>query len=188
MHKILLGAIIVAAILLAYPSLMTPQQSFAQTTTNDATDTNGGGTITCNTSIPNHGGSYLTIDGINGPNGSPCAFEIKDFSFGVESPTTIGSGTGGAGSGKVQFDEFTIQKTTDSASPVFFKNCVAGSHYGQVTLYVRKAGGTQMEYLTFTFQTVFTTKIQWSGPGDESPTESITFEYGSLSVDYHPQK
>lgn len=29
-------------------------------------------------------------------------FEIKDFSFGVENPTTIGSATGGAGAGKIK--------------------------------------------------------------------------------------
>jgi len=29
-------------------------------------------------------------------------FEIKDFSFGVENPTTIGSATGGAGAGKAK--------------------------------------------------------------------------------------
>jgi len=34
------------------------------------------------------------------------AFEIKDFSFGVENPTTIGSATGGAGAGKIKFNEF----------------------------------------------------------------------------------
>jgi type VI secretion system secreted protein Hcp len=83
----------------------------------------------------------LTVDGINGANGSPCAFEIKDFSFGVENPTTIGSATGGAGAGKVTFSELTIKKTTDSASPVFFKNLVSGNHYKQVTLTMRKAGG-----------------------------------------------
>lgn len=33
--------------------------------------------------------------------GGTGAFEINDFSFGVENPTTIGSATGGAGSGKV---------------------------------------------------------------------------------------
>ena len=33
-----------------------------------------------------------------GGKGKP-AFEIKDFSFGVENPTTIGSATGGAGQG-----------------------------------------------------------------------------------------
>ena len=32
--------------------------------------------------------------------------EIKDFSFGIENPTTIGSATGGAGAGKIKFNEF----------------------------------------------------------------------------------
>src|SRR5215510_11318742 len=50
------------------------------------------------------------------------AFEIKDFSFGVENPTTIGSATGGAGAGKIKFNEFTIKKTSDSASPSFFQD------------------------------------------------------------------
>ena len=45
--------------------------------------------------------------------GQDAAFEIKDFSFGVENPTTIGSATGGAGAGKIKFNEFTIKKTTD---------------------------------------------------------------------------
>jgi type VI secretion system secreted protein Hcp len=50
----------------------------------------------------------------------PRAFEIKDFSFGIENPTTIGSATGGAGAGKIKFNEFSITKTTDTASPNFF--------------------------------------------------------------------
>ena len=69
------------------------------------------------------------------------AFEIKDFSFGVENPTTIGSATGGAGAGKIKFNEFTIKKTTDKSSPLFFKNCCAGVHYGSVTIAMRKSGG-----------------------------------------------
>jgi hypothetical protein len=38
------------------------------------------------------------------------AFEIKDWSFGVENPTTIGSATGGAGAGKIKFGEINIKK------------------------------------------------------------------------------
>jgi len=34
---------------------------------------------------------------------------------------TIGSATGGAGAGKIKFNEFTISKVTDSASPIFFR-------------------------------------------------------------------
>ncbi len=119
------------------------------------------------------------------------AFEIKDFSFGVENPTTIGSATGGAGAGKIKFNEFTIKKTSDSASPAFFKNCCAGSHYKTVYIDMRKAGGDPNSagkaFLRFRFETVFTTKIDWSGPGDEGPEESITFVYGILGVAYWPQ-
>jgi type VI secretion system Hcp family effector len=119
------------------------------------------------------------------------AFEIKDFSFGVENPTTIGSATSGAGAGKCKFNEFTIKKTTDSASPAFFRNCAAGAHYKKVVLEMRKSGGDPSKagtpFLTFYFETVFTTKIDWSGPGDEGPEESITFVYGKLVVEYTPQ-
>jgi len=37
------------------------------------------------------------------------AFEISNWSFDIENPTTIGSATGGAGSGKAEFGEFTIK-------------------------------------------------------------------------------
>jgi len=119
------------------------------------------------------------------------AFEIKDFSFGVENPTTIGSATGGAGAGKIKFNEFTIKKPTDSASPLFFKNCCVGAHYKTVTISMRKSGGAAdvsgKEFVQFKFDTVFTTKIDWSGPGDEGPEETITFVYGKLGVRYTSQ-
>lgn len=37
--------------------------------------------------------------------GTGGAFEIKDFSFGIENPMTIGSATGGAGAGKTSIGE-----------------------------------------------------------------------------------
>ena len=36
--------------------------------------------------------------------------------FGIENPTTIGSATGGAGAGKIKFNEFTIKKLSDQAT------------------------------------------------------------------------
>jgi hypothetical protein len=41
--------------------------------------------------------------------GTPGTFEIMDFSFGVENPTTIGSGTGGASAGKSAIGEIHIK-------------------------------------------------------------------------------
>ena len=57
---------------------------------------------------------------------------------------------------------------------------------------MRKAGGDPQSsgkpFLVYTFGTVFTTKIDWSGPGDEGPEESITFVYGQLEVKYTQQQ
>src|SRR5437588_9037878 len=87
------------------------------------------------------------------------AFEIKDFSFGVENPTTIGSATGGAGAGKVKFNEFTIKKTTDKATPLFFRVSATGDHFPTATLYIRKAGPnapvSSTPFLIYKFGTVF---------------------------------
>lgn len=81
---------------------------------------------------------FLTLES---PAGQTQTIELQDFNLGGETPATIGSATGGAGAGKIKFNEFTIKKTTDAASPAFFRNCTAGAHYKKVTLAMRKAGG-----------------------------------------------
>src|ERR1019366_9274339 len=99
------------------------------------------------------------------------AFEIKDFSFDLENPTTLGSATKGGGGGKAKFTEFNITKPTDSASAIFFRNCCSGMHYKKVVIAIRKAGGdasaSGAPFLFFSFGTVFTTKVDWTGPGVE---------------------
>ena len=191
MHKVLLWAVIAAGFLLVYPSLMMPEQSLAQTINQNATTpseiTNPG--IQCNTAATSRTGAFLTIDGIVGTNGMPCVFEVKDFSFGAENPTTIGFG-GGGGEGKVNLHEIHVTKFTDGSSPILFNHMVSGQHFKEVILKMRKAGGdptsTGQAFLTFKFDTVFTTKIDWSGPGDEGPEESITFVYGKIAIEYKP--
>src|SRR5436853_7851940 len=103
---------------------------------------------------------FLKIEGIAGESTDvqhKGEFEIKDFSFGVENPTTIGSSTGGAGAGKIKFNEVQIKKTSDQASPLFFKNCCVGAHYKTGTVYMRNAGGEAMKprppFLRFKFAT-----------------------------------
>jgi type VI protein secretion system component Hcp len=128
----------------------------------------------------------------SGQNSTKPAFEIKDFSFGIEHSSTTGSATGGAGAGKAKFNEFSITKTIDRASAAFFANCVAGSHYKNVIIDVRNPGGGPKNagkpFLEFQFNTVVVTKIQFSGPGDEGPQEWITFQYGGLHVRYQKQQ
>ena len=109
--------------------------------------------------------------------------EIKEFSFGVENTTTIGSMSGGAGAGKAKFNEFNVKKAVDLASPVLFKACGLGCHFPIVNLIVRKAGGTKVPYLIFQFKMVFVTKVEWSGgAGEDAPDEDVTFVYGAMQI------
>jgi type VI secretion system secreted protein Hcp len=113
------------------------------------------------------------------------AFEITDWSFGVENPTTIGSATGGAGAGKVKFDEFKITKRVDTASPMLFKACASGQHFKEVVITVRRAGQSTA-YVTYKLETVFITSIQTGSSGGETPMETITFVYGKLTTTETP--
>jgi len=116
--------------------------------------------------------------------------ELFSFSLGAHNPTTIGSATGGAGAGKVSFSNFSIMKKTDKTSPILFQACAGGTHYGKAVITLRKAGGdAQVEYLKYSFGTVFVESINWSGSsgGDDAPAESVSFVYGDFQVDYQPQ-
>jgi type VI secretion system secreted protein Hcp len=115
---------------------------------------------------------------------------ISDFSFGETNPITIGSSSGGAGAGKVKFNEFQITKSVDSTSPALFQLAAAGAHMPTVVLAIRKAAGATVspaDYLKFEFHLVFVSSIAWSGGGGEAPVESVTFAYGSLGMAYHTQ-
>jgi type VI secretion system secreted protein Hcp len=118
-------------------------------------------------------------------------FEIASWSFGVNNPLSMGSASGGAGAGKVNFDSFTITKQIDQASPFLFHTCCAGGHYKELVLWLRRAGGSSagqsgVVYLKFNFKLVMIENIEWSH-GDPAPTENIKFAYGALSIVYYPQ-
>ncbi len=118
--------------------------------------------------------------------------EIYSFSLGASNPSTVSSGTTGAGGGKVSISSLNVMKKTDSASAVLFQACCSGDHYSTATLTLRKAGGKNpLEYLVYTFTEVYVDSIQWSGSaggGDDTPSESVSFSFASVHAKYTPQK
>ena len=120
------------------------------------------------------------------------AVEIRSFSLGVENPTTIGSATGGAGTGKIKLKELYIEKSVDTLSASLYSRCARGGHLAKMQLFLRKTGGATTvpkPYLTYGFATVFVTNIDWgAGEGDDVPVERVTFAYGSLALGYYAQK
>jgi type VI secretion system secreted protein Hcp len=130
--------------------------------------------------------SYFTSSNFSGAG----IVEIADFSFGIHNTVTLGSATGGAGTGKAQFNEFKVTKSVDKSSPTLFKAVGTGVHFPAVQLYLRKAGAGDPStvYLAYEFQVVFVSEIDWSGSsGDDTPSEVVTFVYGALDIAYHAQ-
>src|SRR3978361_2299685 len=128
----------------------------------------------------------LKFTDVNGANG---LFEIEDFSFDIEQTLNIGSQSTGAGAGKVTFNPFSITRKIDISSPKLFAAACSGTPYQTVALGLRKSAGGKVSgrmYLVFLFKLVAVKTISWSYD-DESPKETVTFEYGALQVYYTPQ-
>jgi type VI secretion system Hcp family effector len=88
---------------------------------------------------------------------------VSSFELGIENPVSLGSATGGAGAGKVQFDPLIIQKAVDHASPSLFSAASSGRNFQAVQLYLRSSGPAAQPFLAYEFRTVLITKIDWSG-------------------------
>lgn len=118
------------------------------------------------------------------------AIVLQAFAFGIQTPITIGSTSGGAGAGKATFVEFDITKNVDTASPALFEAAAQGVHFPQVLLKIRRSSGTtaQADYLIYDFRMVYVSKIEWTGgSGTDAPEETVTLVYGALGITYAPQ-
>jgi len=117
-------------------------------------------------------------------------FEVEDYSFDIEQTLNIGSQSSGAGAGKVTFNPFSITRKIDKASPIFFEMACSGVPFESVLLALRKSSGTGTAgsfFLSFFFKLVAVKTISWAHD-DESPKETVTFEYGGLQVRYSQQR
>ena len=117
-------------------------------------------------------------------------FEVEDYSFDIEQTLNIGSQSTGAGAGRVTFNAFSITRKIDKSSPIFFKMACAGQSFQQVGLGLRKSAGGNAAgkfFVNFKFSLVAVKTLAWAHD-EESPKETITFEYGALLVKYGQQK
>jgi len=116
--------------------------------------------------------------------------ELHSYSIGMTNPTSIGSATGGSGSGKVNMGPLTCTKKVDKSSAVLFQMCAAGDHFPSATLTIRKAGKDALEYLVYTFTQVYISDLNQlvADAKGEGAEESLSFSYASAHVKYTPQK
>jgi len=135
---------------------------------------------------------FLKLDGISGESkDSKHKGEIELLSFSFGETNSGGSGGGGGGAGKVQMSDFSFTARTTKASPQLFLSCAQGKHLKQAILTVRKAGGSQQEYLIIKLNDVLVSSYALGGSeggGDGDPQDVFSLNFVKLSYDYKPQK
>jgi type VI secretion system secreted protein Hcp len=113
---------------------------------------------------------------------------VLSFSFGETQSRPSGTG-GGAGAGKVQMSDFSFTARTTKASPQLFLSCAQGKHLKEAILTVRKAGGSQQEYLIIKLNDVLVSAYALApGEGESEPHDAFSLNFLKLSYDYKPQK
>jgi type VI secretion system secreted protein Hcp len=131
---------------------------------------------------------FLKLDGITGESVDDKHkdwIQILSWSWGASQVTSV-AGTGGSGAGKADLSDFSIMKFLDKASTPLFKSLTTGGHIKTGSMEAVKAGGNGKPFLKVDFQELFVTSQQLSA-SSEVPTESVSFSYNQIKVEYSTQ-
>ena len=132
---------------------------------------------------------FLKIEGVEGESQDAKlkgSMQIDSWSWGESNAGTFAAG-GGGGGGKVSMQDFHFVKKFDKASPVIMEQCATGVHFAKAELIGRKAGGEQLVYFHWTFTDILISSFQ-TGASSISPTDSISFNFGKIEMEYKEQK
>jgi type VI secretion system secreted protein Hcp len=115
--------------------------------------------------------------------------ELLSWSWGLEQRGSMSTGSG-AGSGKVNFQDFNFTHFVDKASPNLMKACATGEHIKDAVITQRKAGKGQQEYLIIKMSDVLITGVQPGASNGDSGMvmEQVTLQAGKVDLEYKPQK
>ena len=135
--------------------------------------------------------AFLKLDGIKGESQDSKhkdEIEIESFSWGATQAGSFQFG-GGAGAGKVQFQDFHFNSKTSKASPTLFLRCATGSHIKEAILTCRKAGSNQVEFLKITMSDVLVSSYQSGGAsaGDALPTDQFALNFAKVDYQFTSQ-
>lgn len=134
----------------------------------------------------------LEIDGIKGESSDSKhkdAIEIESFSWGATRKGASAVRGGGAGAGKVSFQDFHFTKAIDRSSPLLLRAAATGQHIKKAVLFVRKAGKEQQEYLVIKLTDILVSSYQTSpqAPGSgQGPVEDVKLDFAKVEYEYRP--
>ena len=136
--------------------------------------------------------TFLQVDGIKGESTDKDHkewIENLSYNWGVsQMASASASSSGGGSTQRADFQDLSVVKELDSATPLLSKACWSGKHIDKVVLELNRAAGDKREkYMTYEMENVIISSVSVGGGGGGIPTESITFNYGKLNTTYYKQ-
>lgn len=133
----------------------------------------------------------LDITGVTGESkikGYEKKIDVLAWSWGLSNSGSFHVG-GGGGTGKPSFQDISITKNVDLASPVLMLYCANGKHFDKAKLVMRKSGGdSSLEYVIMELEKVLVSSYSTGASGGEDrPTENISLNFAQVKVTYWSQ-
>jgi type VI secretion system secreted protein Hcp len=132
--------------------------------------------------------SFLKIEGVPGESTDDKHkewIEILSYNWGVSQRGSASQSTGGGRtSERADFQDLSVTKEMDKATPELFIKCAKGEHIPKVILELCRAGGDKEKYMEYTLNDVIISSVGVGGGGGGLPSETITFNYGKITQNY----
>jgi type VI secretion system secreted protein Hcp len=139
--------------------------------------------------------AFLKIDGIPGESTDDKHkdwIEVLSYGLGIQQPASAtASSSGGATAERANFQDFSITKALDKASPKLAQTCSDGTHIKQITLELCRAGGDKVKYMEYKLTNCILSSYHDGGSStgaENLPTETVAFNYGKIEWTYTQQK
>lgn len=133
---------------------------------------------------------FLELEGVKGESVDKVhkdKIDILAWSWGLSNTGTLHHGSGG-GAGKANFNDISITKYIDAASPNLMLFCANGKHFAKGKLIVRKAGENPLEYLVIELTKVMVSSYSTGGSGgEERLTENVVLNFAQVKLEYVTQ-
>jgi type VI secretion system secreted protein Hcp len=136
---------------------------------------------------------FMKINGIQGESrdkGHKDEIDVLTWTWGLSNQVMAPSAGGGAGAGKVKFQDISFTHLVDKASPNLMLSCASGKHIQEAKITVRRSDPTTpQEFLLIKLQDVMVTGVQSSATrGPEGLMEQVTLNFAKVDFEYKAQR